>query len=83
MREFEVFKAVLGKIPVFWDVKPYRLVNSFRCFGREQGLRLQGQAALEENSYVDLLQSGIGDNMLLRNVGNYLLEDTKYHPRRL
>jgi len=41
------------------------------------GLRVQGQEAHEENSYVDLLGSGIGDTTVLRNVGNYLLEDTK------
>lgn len=77
MRESEVLKAVLRKIPVFWDVKPCRLVKSFRRFGRVQGLRLQDQADSEENSYVDLLDSGIGGTTLLRNVGSYLLEETK------
>lgn len=39
----EVFIVVLLMIQVCWDVRPRRLVNSYRCYVGSQYLYLQSQ----------------------------------------
>jgi hypothetical protein len=62
------------KIQIFWDTTPCRLVHTYGRFG-------DTAESKQFNTYLTTLDTGDLDSKFLRNVGEYLPNDTRHIPR--